>query len=296
MQRRGRGADQASDGNAQSLAAPSEPPSTATQSMPGPSAPISEPTGIRPTQRKGRGAQPELNAELARLAKEGNGDGLHFGARLRNYFLTGLLVVGPVTITLYIAWYVINIIDRWVKPYIPAIYNPDKYLPFEIPGLGLLFGFVGLTMIGALAANLIGRSVISAGELMLGRMPVVRNVYRGIKQIFESVVTASNSQANAYQKVAVIEFPSQGIYSLVFVTAQAADEIAALHPGEDLVAVFMPTHFVPPSGFVVFVPRKKITPVDLTFEDAAKIIISAGMVNPGAQKKLKELASKGVRA
>ncbi|MFM2422215.1 MAG: hypothetical protein RL291_745 [Pseudomonadota bacterium] len=253
-------------------------------------API-EATGIRPN-RATKAQTPELTAELAKLTKDRNGDGLHIGARLRNYFLTGLLVVGPVTITLYIAWYVINIIDRWVKPYIPAIYNPDKYLPFEIPGLGLVFGFIGLTMIGALAANLIGRSVISAGEMMLGRMPVVRNVYRGVKQIFESVVTASNPQQNAYQKVAVIEFPSQGIYSLVFVTAQAAEEISALYPDDDLVAVFMPTHFVPPSGFVVFVPRRNVTPIDLTFEDAAKIIISAGMVKPDAQKKLKELAEK----
>ena len=100
------------------------------------------------------------------------------GARLRNYFLTGLVVVGPVTITLYIAWYFITIVDAWVKPYVPRIYNPDYYLPFPIPGVGLLFAIVGLTLIGALAANLLGRSLISAGELMLGRMPIVRNVYR----------------------------------------------------------------------------------------------------------------------
>jgi uncharacterized membrane protein len=257
--------------------------------------PQTGPTGVRASSRAARGQPAELSTELARLAKDGN-ERIRLGARFRNYFLTGLLVVGPVTITLYIAWYVINAVDRWVKPYIPAVYNPDKYLPFEIPGLGLLFGFIGLTMIGALAANLIGRSVISAGEMMLGRMPVVRNVYRGIKQIFESVVTASSpQQAQAFQRVAVIEFPSPGIYALVFVTAQAADEIAALHPDDDLVSVFMPTHFVPPSGFVVFVPRRSITPVDLTFEDAAKIIISAGMVNPGAQKKLKEVTDRARR-
>lgn len=261
-----------------------------------PSDGLTEPTGVRVSSRAAKESPTELSQELARLAEEGTGERVRIGARIRNYFLTGLLVVGPVTITLYFAWYVINVIDRWVKPYIPAIYNPDKYLPFEIPGLGLVFGFFALTMIGALAANLIGRSIISAGEVMLGRMPVVRNVYRGIKQIFESVVTASNPQQNAFQRVAVIEFPSPGIFALVFVTAQAADEIAALHPDDDLVSVFMPTHFVPPSGFVVFVPRRKITPVELTFEDAAKIIISAGMVNPGAQKKLKELTEKSRRS
>jgi hypothetical protein len=123
------------------------------------------------------------------------------GARLRNYFLTGLVVVGPVAITVYIAWYVINIVDRWVKPYIPGIYNPDTYLPFAVPGFGLVFAILMLTMIGALAANLLGRSLISSGEMMLDRMPIVRNLYRALKQIFESVLTVTAPQ-QAFQKVA----------------------------------------------------------------------------------------------
>ena len=168
---------------------------------------------------------PDLKAELAKLAFEAPPEPLHAGARLRNYFLTGLVVVGPVTITLYIAWYFINIIDNWVKPYIPRIYNPESYLPFPVPGVGLVFAIIGLTLIGALAANLLGRSLISAGELMLGRMPIVRNVYQGLKQIFESVVTASTPN-QSFQKVALLEFPSKGIWSLVFVTGDAAEQIA----------------------------------------------------------------------
>jgi uncharacterized membrane protein len=231
----------------------------------------------------------DLPGELARLAEADDSvRSIRLGARLRNYLLTGLVVVGPLTITLYIAWYVINLIDRSVKPYIPAVYNPDTYLPFALPGFGLIFALLALTMIGALAANLIGRTVISAGEVMLSRMPVVRNVYRGTKQIFESVVSAS-SPSQAFQKVAVMEFPSPGIWAIVFITGNAADEIAAARPDDDLISVFMPTHLLPPSGFVVFVPRRSVTPVDLTVEDAAKIIISAGMVNPGAQKRLAEL-------
>jgi uncharacterized membrane protein len=216
------------------------------------------------------------------------------GSRLRNYFLTGLVVVGPVTITLYIAWYLINAVDAWVKPYIPRTYNPDSYLPFAIPGLGVIVAIIGLTTIGALAANLIGRSLISAGEVMLGRMPIVRNVYRGLKQIFESVVTASGPEQR-FQKVAVMEFPSKGIWALVFVTGEAVAEINAKAPGEDLISVFMPTHFLPPSGFVVFVPRKSVLPVDLSAEDAAKIIISAGMVNPKTQAALADMAERARR-
>lgn len=249
----------------------------------------------------------DLKAELAKLAQDETAEikaGLakltldpapavhqRTGARLRNYFLTGLVVVGPVTITLYIAWYFINIIDAWVKPYIPKIYNPESYVPFPIPGVGLVFAIIGLTMIGALTANLIGRSLISAGEMMLGRTPIVRNVYQGLKQIFESVVTAS-APNQSFQKVALMEFPSKGIWSIVFITGDAAEQIAAEVPGQDLISVFMPTGMLPPSGFVCFVPRKDVMPVKMTVEDAAKIIISAGMVNPETQSKLQDLAQR----
>src|SRR5262249_25392269 len=164
----------------------------------------------------------------------------------RNYFITGLVVVGPVTITLYIAWYFINLVDAWVKPYIPRYYNPEYYLTVPVPGVGLLFAIVGLTLIGALAANLLGRSLISAGEMALGRMPIVRNVYQGLKQIFVSVVTAS-APNQGFQKVGLMEFPSKGIWSIVFVTGEAAEQISSEFPKEDIISVFMPTGMLPPA-------------------------------------------------
>jgi uncharacterized membrane protein len=235
--------------------------------------------------------QAGLKAGLAKLALDETPEDLRAGARLRNYFLTGLVVVGPVSITLYIAWNFITMVDAWVKPYVPRLYNPDSYLPFPVPGVGLVFAVVLLTVIGALAANLLGRSLISAGEMMLGRTPIVRNVYRGLKQIFESVVTAT-SPSQAFQKVALMEFPSKGIWSIVFVTGDAAREISKEVPGQDLVSVFMPTGMLPPSGFVCFVPRKDVLPMRMSVEDAAKIIISAGMVNPETQAKLRDMAIK----
>ena len=219
---------------------------------------------------------------------------IRVGARLRNYFLTGLVVVGPVAITIYIAWYVIHAFDGWIKPYIPNIYNPDNYLPFALPGAGLLFAIMGLTMIGALAANLLGRSMITAGELMLDRMPIVRNVYKAVKQIFESVVSATGTE-QPFQKVGVMEFPSPGIFAIVFITAPATSQMQSVAPDDDLVAVFMPTHLMPPSGFTVFVPRSKVKLVDLSVEDAAKIILSAGMVTPDSQARLKALADAAKR-
>src|SRR5690606_2029426 len=142
-----------------------------------------------------------LSAGIQSLAAD-EGAPLRIGARLRNYFLTGLIIVGPVTLTIYIIWWVINVTDAWLKPFVPAAYLPDTYLPFAVPGIGLLFGIVFLTLTGALAANLLGRSLISFGEMALDRMPVVRNLYRALKQFFESLVAASRSNTQAgIQKV-----------------------------------------------------------------------------------------------
>ena len=209
-------------------------------------------------------------------------------ARLRKYLLAGLVVVAPVCITLYLAWRFITLVDDWVKPYVPSAYNPDKYLPFPVPGVGLVFAVLLLTIIGALAANILGR----VGDLMLGRAPIVRNVYQGLKQIFESVASVPKQ---GFQKVGMMEFPSKGIWSIVFLTGEAAQEIKQeinkVAPGQDLVRVFMPTGMLPPSGFVCFVPRESVVPLHMSVEDAAKIIISAGMVNPETQAKLRSMAA-----
>ncbi len=225
----------------------------------------------------------QLKEGLARLALNSD-PSWHAGTRLRNYFLTGLVIVGPVTITIYIAWWFINIVDAWIKPVLPRIYNPETYLPFAVPGVGLIVAIVGLTMVGALAANLMGRTLISFGELMVGRMPIVRNVYRTMKQIFESVITATGPD-QPVQKVGIIEFPSKGLWSIAFVTGETSGVVRDMRPGgqDDLLSVFIPTGIVPPTGFVCFVPRKDVTLLDMSMEDAAKVVISGGMVMPNAR-------------
>ncbi len=256
----------------------------------------SDPKASDPKETTSGSAASQFRAGLQRLTTRDQPPSWHLGARLRNYFLTGLVIVGPVTITLYFAWWFINVTDAWIKPFVPKAYLPDTYLPFAVPGFGLIVGIVVLTLIGALAANLLGRTLISFGEQMVGGMPVVRNVYRALKQIFESVVSATGP-GQGIQKVGLIEFPSKGLWSIVFVTGETTGEVGAAKPGgeSDLLSVFMPTGIVPPTGFVCFLPRRNVIFLDMNIEDAAKVVISGGMVTPESQAKLKELADQAKR-
>jgi uncharacterized membrane protein len=108
-----------------------------------------------------------------------------FVARIRNYFLTGLVVTGPLAVTLYLTWSFINWVDGFIRPFIPPVYRPETYLPWPIPGTGLVVAFVVLTLLGFLTANLVGRSLVELGESLLNRMPIVRPVYKTMKQVFE---------------------------------------------------------------------------------------------------------------
>jgi uncharacterized membrane protein len=210
----------------------------------------------------------------------------HFGARLRGYFLTGLIIVGPVAITIYVVWWFINLVDGWVKPLIPQSYLPETYLPFSVPGVGLIVGIFMLMVVGALTANLFGRTLVAYGEMMLDRMPVVRGVYRLLKQIFTTVFSKSGT---SFKRVGLIEFPRRGLFAIVFVSGDPPAEVKEkVGNGEKLMTVFMPNAPNPTTGFVLFMPAKDVTLLDMTIEDGAKLVVSAGLVapQPDALKKL----------
>ncbi|MCT4657122.1 MAG: DUF502 domain-containing protein [Cohaesibacter sp.] len=208
---------------------------------------------------------------------------LTFGARLRNYFFTGLVITAPIGITVFLTWSFIQWVDDWVKPYIPDVYNPDNYLPFSVPGVGLIFALIIITILGFLTANFVGRSFVSFGEIMLGRMPLVRNLYRALKQIFE---TALSQKGQTFTKAAVIEYPRRDLWALAFVATDTVGEVAhrisdKAGNDEGFLSVFLPTTPNPTSGFLLFVPRKDVILLDMSVEDAAKLVISAGLVTPG---------------
>ena len=201
-------------------------------------------------------------------------------ARLRSYFLTGLVIAAPISITVYVAWWVIQFIDTWFKPFIPDFYNPDNYLPFAVPGIGLLVAFFMLTVLGALTANLFGRTVVGYGERVLKRMPGVRNLYSALKQIFETVLANSGT---SFRDVGLIEYPRKGLYAVVFISTETRGEVATKGElSQEMVSVFLPTTPNPTSGFLLFVPKQDVIILDMSVEEAAKLVISAGLVMPNA--------------
>lgn len=204
-----------------------------------------------------------------------------FMTRIRNYFLTGVVVAAPIGLTIWITRWFIDLIDTWFTPIIPAAYQPDNYLPFDIPGLGLLIAFVLLTLLGALTANIFGRTVLNTGERIVARMPVVRSIYGALKQIFETVISQSNA---SFREVGLIEYPRKGLYCLVFITTQTKCEILERVEHDELVSVFLPTTPNPTSGYLLFVPKQDIQVLDMTIEEGAKMIISAGLVEPPHRK------------
>lgn len=200
--------------------------------------------------------------------------------RLRNWFLTGVIVTAPIGITAYLTWVVITGIDAQVTPLIPPRYNPASYLHFGVPGFGVLVALLFITGIGFVTANIFGRTLISIGERMVDRMPVVRSVYSASKQIFETVIRQSNT---AFKKVVLLEYPRKDLWVLGFVAAETEGEVRRLVDG-DLVSVFVPTTPNPTSGFLLFAPRKDLIYLDMSIEEAAKLVISAGVVSPPDRK------------
>src|SRR5262245_37614569 len=199
--------------------------------------------------------------------------------RLRNYFLTGFIVCAPLAITAYIAWSFIGWVDSWVKPYIPFRYNPDNYLPFPVPGFGIIVAIFLITLIGFLTANFIGRAIVSYGEYLLSRMPFVRSIYSALKQILETVLS---DKSNRFSRVGVVEYPRKGVWSIVFIASERGTEISEkVDDSEDpLVAVFMPCTPNPTTGFLMYVPKSEVVELDMSIEEGAKLIISAGLVAP----------------
>jgi uncharacterized membrane protein len=214
-------------------------------------------------------------------------------ARLRRYFLTGVVIAGPLTITAAVTWWFISLADGWVKPLIPSTILPESYLPFAIPGFGLLVALFGLTMLGFLTANLVGRALLEAGEGLLERTPVVSGLYKGMKQIFSTVFSTTGT---TFRTVGLVEYPTKGMWSIVFLSKDAAPEVATRLPNpEEHIGVFLPCSPNPTTGFFFYLPRKDVIEISISVEEAAKLVMSAGLIQPEDMlkkaRKAEELAA-----
>ena len=194
---------------------------------------------------------------------------------LKNYFLTGLLVILPVFVTAYVIWFLIRVMDVVLK-YIPAKYLPDTYLPFHIPGLGLILVVIIILAVGVLFRNLAGRKVVGFWENMVDRIPLVRIIYSGVKQLLESFFLQKN---DAFKRVALLEYPRRGTYVIGFITGESKGEVQS-KTSKNMMNVFVPTTPNPTSGFYILIPEDELIILNMTVEDAFKLIISGGIFSP----------------
>ena len=193
--------------------------------------------------------------------------------RLRSWFFTGLLVTAPVLLTVYITWAAINLIDGQVASLVPG-FSELRFA--NVPGVGLVIGVVLITVIGAVAAGFLGRWIIKLGESILNRMPVVRSIYGASKQILETVIS---TQSDAFREVVLVEYPRRELWVIGFVTGGTKAEVAR-RIDIDMVNVFVPTTPNPTSGFLLFCPREDVIFMDMSVEDAVKLVVSGGIVTP----------------
>lgn len=219
---------------------------------------------------------------------------------LRNNFLAGLVVVVPIAITIWLIWTFVGWIDSWVLPFVPAAYHPDALIDrffgdsawfkmlfgedvrVNVRGLGVVVFLIFTVLVGWITKGLIGRSFLSWGEGLVDRMPVVRSLYNGLKQIAETVF--SQSTDTKFDKACLVEYPRKGIWAIAFISTKAKGEVDMRIPvAEDIISVFLPTTPNPTSGFLLFVPRHSVIELDMTVEDAAKLVISAGLVYPNSK-------------
>jgi uncharacterized membrane protein len=213
---------------------------------------------------------------------------------LRANFLTGLVVVLPVGLTIYVIWAVIGWIDAWVLPLVPAAYRPDALLrelfgedfTANVRGLGLIVFIIFTVIIGWIAKGLIGRSLIRWGESVVARLPIVRSIYNALKQIAETVFT---SQGTNFDTACLVEWPRKDVWVIGFISSRARGEVAERLSG-DHVAIFMPTTPNPTTGYLMFVPARDVVILDMTVEEAAKLSISAGLVYPQPRDPMRPVA------
>jgi len=203
-------------------------------------------------------------------------------ASARTNFLTGLIIVAPVVITAYLTWTIITFVDDRVVPLVPEVYNPATYIDVNIPGFGLFIFIVFTTIVGYFTKNLFGRQLVRIAEGWVDRMPVIRSIYNALKQIVETILSQSST---SFKTACLVEYPRKGTWAIAFVSTDTKGEIPGRAGQPHMVSVFLPTTPNPTSGFLLFLPKEDVVELDMTVEEAAKLVISAGLVTPPTKEE-----------
>lgn len=203
-------------------------------------------------------------------------------ASLRGNFLAGLAVIAPGVLTIWLVWNVINWIDGMVLPLIPSRLHPEALTGWDIPGVGVIVFVVFTLVMGYFTKGFIGRTLVNWGERIVEAMPVIRSIYNAVKQIADTILSR---QAPTFDRACLVEYPRPGIWAMAFISTTTRGEIGDHLAGNgDMISIFLPTTPNPTSGFLLFVPRKDVIELDMAIEDAAKLVISAGLVAPESRK------------
>lgn len=222
------------------------------------------------------------NIRKIRLEKE-RAVFMKLGGKLRAYFFTGILVTAPVMITFFVAYKLIVFIDVSVNKVLPPQFKPDNFLPFTVPGLGIIILVVALILVGMFAAGFLGKFFLRLGEWIVYKMPFISSIYSVLKQIFETFLS---NKSTAFKQVVLLEYPRKGIWILGFVSTDTDGEVKA-NLQTEMINVFIPTTPNPTSGFLIFVPKSDVIPLEMSVEDGIKFVISGGIVSPEEHKKHK---------
>ncbi|MBG1231645.1 DUF502 domain-containing protein [Aestuariivirga litoralis] len=204
-------------------------------------------------------------------------------SRLRRYFFTGLVIIAPAAITIWATLWFIERFDNIVKPLVPQAYNPDTYLPFKVPGFGLVVSIAVITLVGFLAANLVGRTLLRLWDKMLNSTPVVRSLYKGSKQIFETLFSDSGA---SFRQVCLVEWPRKGAWSPAFISREVDGAEVGLEAGRKMYALYVSTTPNPTSGYVFFADQSDVKILDMSVEDGLKLVISMGIIFPDGKSQV----------
>lgn len=211
---------------------------------------------------------------------------------LKTYLFTGILVTAPIAITFYLAVQLFTYIDKNVTALIPEKFNPGTYLPYGLPGLGVILLLIFLILVGMLTANFVGRTFMRLGQSLIEHMPIISGIYNAFRKIFETLLGSGKN--TAFRQPVLVEYPRRGLWTIAFLTGPVYKGIQN-KVDDALVSIYVPTTPNPTSGFLIYVPKKDVIPLNIGVDDALKTILSMGIINPDAKPSRKKAFQRRAR-